>query len=102
MRRLRGAPASAGSKLLNFCRDAGMADLEAHAETHIWTHWSPDTEATPSGVFPIPPIVQQMVEAQVLDPAMGSRFLEQLIHAGRTDRVFMSVGMFAVFGGRPR
>ncbi|WP_281352534.1 methyltransferase domain-containing protein [Phytoactinopolyspora alkaliphila] len=99
--RLRGTPASAGSKLLNLCRDAGITGLEATAETHVWTQWSPDTEATPSGVFPIPPIVHQMVEARALDAATGSRFLEQLVHAGRTGRVFMSVGMFAVAGRRP-
>ncbi|WP_162448528.1 methyltransferase domain-containing protein [Phytoactinopolyspora mesophila] len=98
---LRGAPAAVGSRLLNLCRDAGVVELEATAATHIWTDWKPDTEYAPAGIFPIAPIVRQMIAADVLDPVLGERFIEQLLQAARDDRFFMSVGMFAVFGRRP-
>ncbi|WP_166354454.1 methyltransferase domain-containing protein [Phytoactinopolyspora limicola] len=101
IRRLRGAPASVGSALFNLCRDAGLVDLDATAATHIWTRWDPDTELAPEGIFPVPPIVRQMIDAGVLDEAIGERFVEQLVDAARAGRFFMSIGMFAVFGRRP-
>jgi ubiquinone/menaquinone biosynthesis C-methylase UbiE len=99
--RMRGAPGSAGSTLVNLCRTEGLADLEATAATHIWTQWSPDTEHAPSGIFPIPPIVRQMITAGVLDASLGERFIEQVLHSARDDRFFMSIGMFAVAGRGP-
>jgi SAM-dependent methyltransferase len=97
----RGGQAAVGSRLLNLCRDAGVIHLDHTAATHVWTHWDPDTEPAPAGVWPLAPVVEQMVEAGLLDAEPAKRFVADLLHAARNDRFFMSLGMFAVTGLKP-
>ncbi len=92
----RGPAAVVGGRLMNHCRAAGLVDVEVMATTHVWTAWDPDTEAGPSGFFPIDNLVPQMVEAGGLSPAHCTTFLEQMHDAARSGRFFASVTMFVV------
>ena len=42
MAAIRGDKMSIGSRLVNLLRDAGVAGVDATAETHMWLAWDPD------------------------------------------------------------
>jgi SAM-dependent methyltransferase len=97
---IRGVPASAGGRLVNLCRGAGLLDLQVLPQTHVWTAWDPDTESSPSGFFPLDDVAEEFVEAGGLTPEQGQTFFDQMRAAGRDGRFFMSLTMFAVVGRR--
>jgi SAM-dependent methyltransferase len=92
----RGVSASAGGRLLNLCRDAGLADIDVTADMHVWSHWDPDTSPAPSGFFPLDAVGPELAELGLLDPALGRRFVDEVYDAARRDRFAMSVSMVAV------
>ena len=98
---IRGLPATAGGRLVNLCRGAGLDDVAVLPQTHVWTAWDPDTEEAPSGFFPLEGVVEQFVEAGGLTPEQGTTFFEQMRAAGRDGRFFMSLTMFAVAARKP-
>ncbi len=97
----RGEPARAGGRLVNACRDQGLVEVACTAETHVFVAWDPDTEIGPAGFFPPAVVVPQMVDAGLVTVEDGERMLDAFVDAGRRDRLFMSVTMFAVYGRRP-
>ncbi len=97
----RGEPARAGGRLVNVCREHGLVDVACLPATHVWMGWDPDTEGGPSGFFPPPVVIPQMVAAGLVDGPDADRILGALVDAGRRDRLFMALTMFAVYGRRP-
>ncbi|MDQ4131901.1 MAG: methyltransferase domain-containing protein [Actinomycetota bacterium] len=96
----RGPSVAVGGRLLNLCRDAGLRDIEGTCATHVWSEWDPDSQPAPSGMIPVRPLIERLVANDVLDAAMGERFLEQVLDAARRDRFYMSLTMVAVIGTR--
>jgi len=92
-----GTPA-AGAMLTNWLRDAGARDVEATAQTHLWTEWDPQRSPQPSGFIPISTIVSMLVDRGALQAEEGQRFVAQVEEAGRRGRFFMSVTMFGATG----
>ena len=99
---LRGPAVATGGRLLNLCRDAGLDDIEGICATHVWTEWDPDADPAPPGVFPLEMMIGQLVGKGLLEPEMGTRFLEQATDAARRDRFYMSLTMVGVSGRAPR
>jgi len=97
----RGEQAAVGSRLLNMCRDAGLADIEHDTASHAWTVWDPDTSPAPSGFFPFGAVIPQLVELGFLDQATCDRFLDEVHARAREGRFLMSVTMFAVAARKP-
>lgn len=97
----RGLPATAGGRLVNLCREAGLLDIEVRPATHVWTAWDPDHDIAPSGFFPLDEVIPQFVEAGVLTDDQSRTFIEQARDAGRRGRFFMSLTMFAVTARKP-
>ena len=98
---MRGEPAVVGRRLLNLARDLGLEGLDVTGAAHIWTAWDPDVEQAPAGFFPLRTVVPQLVEAGVLDPDDGERFVTEVEGAARRDRLSLSLTMFAVHGRKP-
>jgi SAM-dependent methyltransferase len=95
---VRGPSMAIGSRLLNLGRDAGLTDLEGMCATHVWTEWDPEAMPAPPGLFPLRPVMGQLVAAGALDEATAEHFLEQVVDAARRDRLYMSLTMVAVAG----
>jgi ubiquinone/menaquinone biosynthesis C-methylase UbiE len=100
MTAFRGDGMRAGGRLLNLCREHGLADLECTAAAHVWTRWDPDTEPGPSGLFPIRTVVPQLVDAGLLDAGLATRFVDAAVDAGRRGRICFSLTMLGVTGRR--
>jgi SAM-dependent methyltransferase len=97
---VRGSSMAVGGRLLNLCREAGLADIDGVCATHTWTFWDPDSAPGPAGMFPFRGMVDQLVNTGVLDREMGDRFAEQALEAARRDRFYMSLSLVAVMGRR--
>lgn len=97
---LRGPSMAVGGRLLNLCREAGLADIDGVSATHTWTSWDPDAAPGPTGMFPLRGMVDQLVDRGVLDRQMGDRFADQALEAARRDRFYMSLTLVAVMGRR--
>ncbi len=95
-----GRPAHAGSRLWNWCADAGFVDLEATAAAHVWTHWDPDREPVPDGFFSIESLGDDLVDTGLIDAGAAPHVVATIKDAARRGRFFMSVTMFAVGGRR--
>lgn len=90
-----------GGRLLNRCRDLGLVDVEITAATQVWTHWNPDTDDAPTGFFPLRTVMEQLGDHGMIDRVMAERFVLDIEDAGRRDRLFCALTMFAVYGRRP-
>lgn len=100
MRTMRGARAAAGGLMLNICRDHGVTELECTGAAHVWTTWNPEESPSPPGLFPLRSLVPQLVELDLIDPGLGTRFVDSVEEAARRDRLCISLTMFAVSGTR--
>jgi SAM-dependent methyltransferase len=98
---LFGDGATAGGRLLNLCRDAGLGDLRCTAATHVATSWDPDGPPGADGFPPVLELVPLFVERGVLDADAAERGLAALIEAARENRFFATVSMIAVAGVKP-
>lgn len=98
---LRGPGLDVGGRLLNLVRDLGLERVQVTGAAHVWTHWDPDTEVAPPGLFPIRPVVDQLVQFGHLAAPMAERFVAGLERAAHRDRLCASLSMFAVYGHRP-
>lgn len=98
----RGVDASAaGGRLLNVCRDLGLQDVRSHAVAHLWTDWDPDTQPTPSGLFPMDAAVRDLAQRGFLEDDVADRLVEQIYSSGRDGRFCMSLTMIGVCARRP-
>jgi hypothetical protein len=97
---VRGPSMAIGARLLNLCRDAGLSDIDGMCATHVWTEWDPDAMPAPPGLFPLRPVMGQLVAGGALEAATAERFLEAVVDAARQDRLYMSLTMVAVAGTR--
>jgi SAM-dependent methyltransferase len=97
----RGEPAHAGGRLLNACRDAGLADVRHASAVHVWAEWDPDTAPAPSGVFPLESATRELADGGTLDGDLADRFIAAAYAAGRAGRFWMSLTMTAVAGRKP-
>jgi ubiquinone/menaquinone biosynthesis C-methylase UbiE len=100
-RAVRGPGYDVGGRLLNRCRDLGLVDVEITAATQVWTHWNPDTDDAPIGFFPLRTVMEQLGDHGMIDRVMAERFVLDIEDAGRRDRLFCALTMFAVYGRRP-
>ena len=98
MRAARGIGFAMGRQLLNRCRDAGLRDVACTAATHVITAYNPSLPLAVSGVPPIQLSADAAVAAGLLDADVADRAMAQLNEAARSDRVFMSLTMYAVSG----
>lgn len=99
--REKGEPRTAGARLLNLCRDAGLVDLQAHAATHVWDRWDPDREAAPAGFFPLDVAFRGLEDQGLLDTATVDALVEQVESVARADRFFMTLTMIGVTARKP-
>ncbi len=97
---LRGPAFDLGGRLLNLARDFGVQDLDVTGAVHIWNRWDPGTEPAPPGLFPIRPVVDQLVELGYLTALMAERFVTGVEDAARRDRLYVALSMLAVCGSR--
>jgi SAM-dependent methyltransferase len=93
--------ATAGSRLLNLCRDAGLQQLECTGAAHVATTWDPGHDPAPAGFPPIFEFAAYLVEHQAIDADVARRAVAALVDAARADRFFASLSMFAVSGVKP-
>ncbi len=98
---MRGAPALAGGRLLNACREAGLVDLEITGAVHIWDAWDPDRDPAPSGFFPLDAVVRDMAAAGHLAADRAEELTAAVYDGARRGRFCMHVTMLSVFGRRP-
>lgn len=101
MAAVRGEQLSIGARLTNLVRNAGLADVRATAETHIWLEWDPDTSISPIGMFPLRMIARELITQGDLDPADAEQLLAEFEQSARDDRFFVSLTMFAAVGAKP-
>lgn len=101
MRTARGPGFAIGRRLLNLCRVVGLRDVECTAATHVITAYEPSQAIGLSGLPPIQAVADAAVAAGLLDTDAAHRAMTELNDAARSDRVFMSLTMYAVAGRRP-
>ena len=98
MRVARGPVFAIGRQLLNLCRDAGLREIECTAATHVISAYDPSLPIGVSGLPPIQLVADATVAAGLLNADVAERAMAQLNDAGRSDRMFMSLTMYAVVG----
>lgn len=98
MAAVRGEQLSIGARLTNLAREAGLTDVRATAETHIWLEWDPDMSIAPPGMFPLRMIADELIAHGDLDPADAQQLLDEFEQTARNGRVFVSLTMFGSAG----
>ncbi len=101
MQRFRGGGFTIGRELLNRCRDAGLRDVAGTAATHLETVYETRAALEVTGFPPLQQGVRGLVRAGELDSATAERLLAEVDEAGRSDRMMLSLTMYAVFGVKP-
>lgn len=97
----RGSGMTAGGRLVNLLRDAGVAQVEATAETHVWTAWDPDESVAPSGFVPFRVVAGHLVDDGLLSASDADGMVTGLEESARRDRFFMAVTIFGAAGVGP-
>ena len=98
MTAVRGDGLSAGGRLMNLLRDAGIEQLDVAAQTHIWTAWNPDESVAPPGMVPFRMLAKDLVAQDLLDAGEAEQMVAEWEHSAREDRLFAALTMFAVAG----
>ena len=98
---MRGDSRKVGGRLLNLLREEGLRDLESTAATHQWLSWNPDAEAMPRGFMPLRMVGGELVRLQLLPAPEAEEAVTVIEDAGRRDRIFLSLTMFAATGVVP-
>lgn len=98
MEAVRGDQTTIGRRLVNLIRDAGAVDVTAVAETHLILQWDPDAQPQMAGFFPIRMIADDFAARGLLSAADARAAVDGLEDAGRRDRLFIAVTMFAAAG----
>lgn len=98
MEAIRGAGLSAGGRLLNLARDAGLDGLEVTAEAHTWTAWDPDQTPAPPGMIPFRMVAKDLVANDLLDAGDAEQLVVAWEQSARDGRLFAALTMFSVAG----
>lgn len=101
MAAVRGDQITVGARLVNLLRDAGLQDIDAGAETHMWLEWNPDESIAPSGMIPLRFVADDLVEQGLLDSSEAEQMISQFEQSARDGRFFVSLTMFAAAGAKP-
>lgn len=100
-RAFRGHNWAMGRELLNRCRETGLADLACTAATHVVTGYDPGEPIAETGIPPLGEVAGALAAGGLLDPAAAERLILQIELAGKADRTFLSLTMYAVYGVKP-
>ena len=98
---IRGDQISVGGRLVNLLRDAGVAEIDATAETHMWLEWNPDDSVAPAGMVPMRFVAKDLVGQGLLDAADADQMIDEFEQSAREGRFFVSLTMFAAAGVKP-
>jgi SAM-dependent methyltransferase len=98
---VRGDQISVGGRLVNLLRRAGVQNVEATAETHMWLDWNPDEFIAPPGMVPLRFVAKDLVDQGFLDAADADQMMDEFEQSARDGRFFVSLTMFAAAGTAP-
>ena len=101
LRQVRGDQLTVGGRLTNLVRDAGLADIEVTAETHMWLAWDPDESPSLPGFFPLRMVAADLVAQGLIAKDVATTTVDEFEAAARRDRFFVALTMFAVAGRVP-
>ena len=98
---VRGDQTTVGRRLVNLLRGAGAHDVTAVAESHLILQWDPYAEPHIPGFFPVRAIAEDLAAQGRLSADDAQLVADGLEDAGRRDRMFISLTMFAAAGVAP-
>ena len=101
MAAVRGDQITIGSRLVNLLRDAGLSDVDAAAETHMWLEWNPDESVSPPGMVPLRLVAADLAEQGLLEATEAEQMITQFEQSARDGRFFVALTMFAASGIKP-
>ena len=101
MAAVRGEQVTVGARLVNLLRNAGLSDVGAAAETHMWLEWNPDESLSPPGMVPLRFVAADLVEQGLLEATEAEAMIGQFEQSARDGRFFVALTMFAACGMKP-